>query len=75
MSLKNYITSELKANGADFVHFVDISHLQQEQNRGLPNAILFGICLSPNYIQEVMDTPDYVQARIETNFGFDDDEL
>lgn len=75
MSLENKITSILKSEGADFVHFVDISHLSSVQNNGYPNAILFGISLTPSYIQEVADTPDYVQARFNNNFDFDDDEF
>ena len=43
----------LKSHEADFVSFVDISQLSQEQNRGYPNAILFGIVLSPEYIRKL----------------------
>ncbi len=31
--------------------------------------------LSPGYVKEVFDTPDYVQARIDDNFNFADDEF
>ena len=74
MSLENKIINELKFHGADFIHFVDISHLLPSENNGYRNAILFGISLSPAYIREVIDTPDYVSARIKNNFDFDDDE-
>jgi epoxyqueuosine reductase QueG len=74
MYLNETITDELIGHGVNFVHFVDISHLSDKQNRGLPNAILFGIVLSPAYIKAVTDTPDYVKARVENNYDFDDDE-
>jgi len=75
MPFEANIIQELNSRGAVFVHFVDISHLSVEQNRSYPNAILFGIVLSPGYMQEVIDTPDYVQHRINNNFDFDDDEF
>jgi len=74
ISIENEIKDDLLNKGADFVYFVDISHLSYKQNRGLPNAILFGIVLSPDYIKEVSNTPDYVKARVENNYDFDDDE-
>ena len=68
------ITEMLKSEKVDFVCFVDISHLSETQNRQLPNAIVFALPLTAGYIKEVCDTPNYVQARIDDNFNFDDDE-
>jgi len=65
MSLKNKLKIKLKQQGADFVHFVDISHLSAEQNRHYPHAVLFGIVLTPQFIQEVTDRPDYVENLIQ----------
>lgn len=73
-SLNKEVANILLGKGADIVRFVDISHLPAEQNRGLPNAVLFAITLSAPYIIEVTNTPDYVKARIENNYDFDDDE-
>lgn len=67
MSLEVELESELKSCGADFVHFVDISNLSDEQNKQFPNAILIGVTLSREYLQEVVDTPDYVQVMIRNN--------
>ncbi len=69
------IKEELITCGADFVYFVDISHLPSDENRGYSHAILLGIALSCDYLQEVLDTPDYVKGRVENSFDFDDDEL
>lgn len=73
--LENDIIVELKKSGVDFVNFVDISNFDIQQNKGLPYAIFFGIALTPKYLREVANTPDYVQARVEDSFNFDDDEL
>jgi epoxyqueuosine reductase QueG len=67
MSLETEFTSELKKQGAHFVHFVDISHLKKEQNKGYPVAILLGIILSPQYLKKVTDTPEYVQKMKQNN--------
>lgn len=61
MSFKTNIEIHLKNQGADFIYFVDISRLPEKQNKGFPNAILFGIALSRKYIQLVSDTPNYVE--------------
>lgn len=65
--LENKIISELKEHGASLIHFVDVSGLSVKQNRGLPNAILFGIRLSPSYMRKVMGTTDYVNTMIALN--------
>ncbi|MCP4135136.1 MAG: epoxyqueuosine reductase [bacterium] len=60
MSLDNELKTELYGKGAGFVYFVDVSQLWEEQNKGYPNAVLLGIPLSPNSIQEIsLDNPDY----------------
>ncbi|MDX1284813.1 MAG: 4Fe-4S dicluster domain-containing protein [Draconibacterium sp.] len=71
---ENLIKSELKNRGAHFIHFVDISHLSTEQNKGFPNSILFGIVLSPWYLATVSKTPDYVKRMVKSK-QIEDDEF
>jgi len=33
---KNKLLVEIKKQGVEFIHFVDISHLTKEQNKGYP---------------------------------------
>lgn len=66
-TLEAELEFELESHGADFVIFVDISQLSEEQNKRYPNAILIGITLSPNYIQEISLTPEYIQKMIRSN--------
>ena len=74
----NYLNKEIEHElviwGAKLIRFVDISHLTEMQNRQFPNAIVFVLPLTTNYVKEVFDTPNYVKARIDDNFNFDDDE-
>ncbi len=72
--LNQEIENELKNKGAELIHFVCISHLGEKQNRQLPNAIVFALPLTTEYVMQVFSTPDYVQARIDDNYNFDDDE-
>lgn len=72
--LNEEIERELINRGAKLIRFVDVSHLTEMQNRQFPNAIIFALPLTVGYIKEVFDTPNYVQARIDDNFNFDDDE-
>ncbi len=67
MALEDELRSELKTKGADFVHFVDISQLAQEQNKRFPNAILFGMLLTSEYIQKITNTPDFVKNMVLNN--------
>ncbi|WP_163356610.1 epoxyqueuosine reductase [Dysgonomonas sp. 25] len=67
MSLENNIKRELESLGAEFVHYVDISHLSAEQNRGYPVAILLGLPLSLPYVKNLIDNPDYVKNLFENN--------
>lgn len=73
--LNHEIETGLAARGAKLIRFIDVSHLPVAQNRGLPNAVVFALPLTPAYIREVADTPDYVAARVADNFNFDDDEF
>ncbi|MBF0548412.1 MAG: epoxyqueuosine reductase [Candidatus Riflebacteria bacterium] len=75
MSCEKDIRSELKKHDIDLVDFVDVSELPADQNKGFPNAILFGIPLSEQYIQDITRAPDYVQIKIKSKSNFDDDEL
>ena len=72
--LNQEIENELKSKGAELIRFVNISHLGERQNRQLPNTIVFALSLTAEYVRQVFDTPNYVQARIDDNFNFDDDE-
>lgn len=72
--LNKEIEHELISRGAKLVRFVDVSQLTETQNRQFPNAIVFVLPLTPNYVKEVVNTPNYVKARIDNNFNFDDDE-
>lgn len=61
MSIVTLLQNELTCRGADFIKFVDISHLPKKQNKGFPNAILLGMVLSPAYLQMVSNNPSYVE--------------
>ena len=67
MSLETEIRKDLTNRGAAFVHFVDVSHLPEQQNKGLNTAILFGLPLSPEFIREVAQTEDYVEQLVRSN--------
>ena len=75
MNISHKIETELKELGASFVHFVDITSLSDKENKNFPVAILFGIKLSSNYVQKVMNTPDYVQKMVKNNRNFSNDEF
>ncbi|MBI9063902.1 MAG: epoxyqueuosine reductase [Marinilabiliaceae bacterium] len=64
MSLNAELELELKNRGADWLSFVDISHLSIDQTKGYRSAILIGLVLSPEYLQKVTDTSDYVREMI-----------
>ena len=72
--LNQEIENELKNQGAELIRFVNISHLDEKQNRQLPTAIVFALPLTAEYVKTVFNIPDYVQARIADNYNFDDDE-
>jgi epoxyqueuosine reductase QueG len=72
-SYNEIITNELIQHKVEFIYFVDISHLEEKQNKGLPSAILFGVIHSPEYLKRVSDNPNYVPDMIERNY-FEDDE-
>lgn len=66
VTLNSEILSILSDRGADFTHFVDISGLAGELNRGYPGAILIGMVLSRGYVRKIMDTPDYVERMVRS---------
>lgn len=72
--LNQEIENELVNQGAKLIRFVSILHLEKKQNREFPNAIVFALPLTTEYIRKVFNTPNYVQARINDNYNFDDDE-
>ncbi|MGQ8338312.1 hypothetical protein ACUNWD_17290 [Sunxiuqinia sp. A32] len=74
MAINSEIQAELENHKVDFVHFIDISQLAKEQNKGFASAILFGIVLSPAYLQEIINTPDFV-ARMIRNKQVQNDEF
>lgn len=61
--LNHEIENELRNAGAAFVRFVDASQLSNAQNRGLPNAVLIGISINPEYIKMVFESPNYVPTH------------
>ena len=73
MSIQTEIKNELHRLGAEFVYFVDITQLSKIQNKGYPNAVLFGITLSPEYLQKITCNPDYVLKMIQNNQICDDE--
>ena len=79
--LNQEIENELKKLGADFVHFVDVSQVTYQQNRGLPVAILIGIAINPRFIRQVFEDPNYLHtledeyAQTENRAGEATDEL
>ena len=62
---QDMLQTEIKKQGADFMHFVDISQLPVEQRKGYPTAILIGIVLSRDYLRTVAGNPNYVGQMIE----------
>jgi len=73
MPIENDINSHLKKQGVDFIHFIDVSDLGKEQNKGFPTAILFGIALSPAYLKKVSNTAAYVQKmKLNKQIQFDE---
>jgi len=67
MSLETELQLELKKQSVDLFCCADITHLSEDQNRGFPTAILIGIRLSPEYLQMIINTPDYVEEMKQNN--------
>jgi len=64
MKLINHeIEDELQNTGVDLVRFLDVSELADAQNRSLPTVILIGIAISPKFVQEIFDNPDYMPTH------------
>jgi epoxyqueuosine reductase len=61
MLFEEILQSEIIKYNLDFFHFADITMLTEEQNRGFHSAILFGIKLSPEYLQNIISNPNYVE--------------
>ena len=59
--IQEILEAEARSQGADFVHFVDISLLPSHQRRGFPVAILVGLILSRTFVRMVSGIPDYVE--------------
>ena len=55
----------LRSENVDFVHFVNISILNKQQNRGLPYAILMGIAINPQFIKGVYENPHYIHTATD----------
>lgn len=55
----------LRSENVDFVHFVNISILNKQQNRGLPYAILMGIAINPQFIKGVYENPHYIHSATD----------
>lgn len=66
MSIQAELIYKLYHQGVDFVQFVDVSALPDEQNNGLPRAILFGVSLTQEYLREISRQPDYIRKKIES---------
>lgn len=63
----------LRKQGADFIRFVDISTLDKTQNKGFSTTVLFGIGLTPGYLKEHRETPDFVQKKIQAGLIQEDE--
>ncbi len=72
--LNDQLNLKLIKKGADFVFFVDISHLSSEQTINFTKAILIGITLSKQFVKKVSNIPDYVKNMIRKN-DFSKDEF
>ena len=74
MPLNHQLINRLQKQGAEFIHFVDISNLSGNQNKGFPVAVIFGVSLSASYLKEVSRNPDYIPQMIR-NKKMDEDEF
>ena len=74
ISLQEQLQLEIEKQGADFVHFVDISKLAKKQNRGYPHAVLIGVLLTKGYLEKVSGKQDYVGEMIQ-NKQIEEDEF
>ncbi len=67
MTLDREIQEFLAIRGADFVHFVDLAGVAKEIRGAFPAAVLFGSALSPEYLEKVCRTPDYVKMIVRNH--------
>ena len=63
MAYLNQEIDKLLTGHVDILRFVDISGLDVRQNRGLPNAILIGIGVNPQFIKMVSDHTNYIHTN------------
>ncbi|MCL3782566.1 epoxyqueuosine reductase [Prolixibacteraceae bacterium JC049] len=71
---KNLVLEHLRQHQLNFIHFVDISHLPEDQNKGYATAILFGTVFSKPYLKEVTANRNYV-AQMKQNNTIKSDEF
>ena len=65
MSIQNKISTFLHNEGAQFIHYIDISHLPKTKNKGYTTAVLFGKALSKSFVKKVSSNLNYVSEMIE----------
>lgn len=63
MAYLNQEIDKLLTGHVDILRFVDISGLDVRQNRSLPNAILIGIGVNPQFIKMVSDHTNYIHTN------------
>lgn len=73
MALHSEIREILKNEYISFVRFIDVSEFSPQQNRGFSTAILFGLALSPEFIEEVASNENYVRELVRANRQNDDE--
>ncbi len=66
-AFQDKLRKEIETQGVDFIHFVDISQLCEQQNKGYPGAILIGKALTKDYLRTVSGVPNYVEQMIQNN--------
>jgi epoxyqueuosine reductase len=71
--LENEIRELLSSKGADFVYYVDVSGFTVEQNKGFKVAVLLGFAFSPEYLQKVTNTTEYVKNMIRNGLENEDE--
>lgn len=65
MTLNSDLKTLLNDNGANIVAFINIASFSKNQNQGFKNAVLFGLPLSPGYLQMITKSPGYVKTMVE----------
>ncbi|TLX73415.1 epoxyqueuosine reductase [Labilibacter sediminis] len=70
----NLLRERLQSQGVNMIHFVDISGMSPNQNRGFSSAILLGMTLSLQYLKIVSNSDDYV-GQMKMDGLIDQDEF